>query len=191
MTFKNKIFFKFVKEKKDPMSKLENQFQFRKAVLADKETIWKILQQAIERRKEDGSNQWQDGYPNIETIKNDIDINYGFVIELQNNIVGYAAVIFEIEPAYEIIEGKWLSDREYVVVHRVAVSNKATGKGIATHIFKEIEEMAISKNIFSIKVDTNFDNIPMLKILEKLDYTYCGKVYFRGSARKAFEKLLG
>jgi hypothetical protein len=27
-----------------------------------------ILQQAIARRKADGSNQWQDGYPNPEVI---------------------------------------------------------------------------------------------------------------------------
>jgi hypothetical protein len=31
-----------------------------------------ILQQAIARRKADGSNQWQDGYPNPEVILNDI-----------------------------------------------------------------------------------------------------------------------
>lgn len=30
----------------------------------------------------------------------------------------------------------------------------------------------------------------MLKIIEKLGYKYCGEVYFRGVARKAFEKLL-
>jgi hypothetical protein len=30
------------------------------------------FQQAIARRKADGSNQWQDGYPNPEVILNDI-----------------------------------------------------------------------------------------------------------------------
>jgi hypothetical protein len=30
----------------------------------------------------------------------------------------------------------------------------------------------------------------MLRVLEKLGYVYCGEVYFRGSARKAFEKKL-
>ncbi len=39
-------------------------------------------------------------------------------------------------------------------------------------------------------MDTNFDNTPMLRILEKLGYTYCGEVYFRGSARRAYEKVL-
>lgn len=168
----------------------ELQFHFRKALYSDKEKIWEILQQAIERRKSEGSNQWQDGYPNPETIENDIEKSFGFVLESDNKILAYAAVIFEIEPAYENIEGKWLSNSKYAVVHRVAVSDQAKGKGIATQIFRSIEKITISKNIFSIKVDTNFDNIPMLKILDKLNYTYCGEVYFRGSARKAFEKLL-
>ncbi|MFT4092143.1 MAG: hypothetical protein QM640_00795 [Niabella sp.] len=39
-------------------------------------------------------------------------------------------------------------------------------------------------------VDTNFDNAPMLHILNKLGYIYCGEVFFRGAARKAFEKVL-
>ncbi|QOW09432.1 GNAT family N-acetyltransferase [Kaistella flava (ex Peng et al. 2021)] len=172
------------------MSKKEEQFHFRRAELDDQETIWEILQQAIKRRKEDGSTQWQDGYPNPETIENDIKKNYGFVLTSDQHIVGYAAVIFDVEPAYEVIEGKWLSDGKYIVVHRVAVSTEAAGMGIATHIFKEIEKVATSENVFSIKVDTNFDNIPMLKILDKLGYKYCGEVHFRESARKAFEKLL-
>ena len=172
------------------MIKLNQQFHFRKASLADQDIIWDILQQAIKRRKEEGSNQWQDGYPNIDSIKNDIEKDFGYVLESENQILGYAAVIFEIEPAYEIIEGKWLSNQEYVVIHRVAVSEEYIGLGIATKIFQEVQKVALSKNIFSIKVDTNFDNIPLLKILNKLNYAYCGEVYFRGSARKAFQKLL-
>ena len=30
----------------------------------------------------------------------------------------------------------------------------------------------------------------MLKIFEKSGYKYCGKVYFRGGEREAFEKVL-
>ena len=172
------------------MIKVNQQFLLRKASVADQEIIWKILQQAIQRRKEEGSNQWQDGYPNPTSIENDIEKDYGYVMESENEILGYAAVIFELEPAYENIEGDWLSDEDYVVIHRVAVSEEYIGLGIATKIFQEIEKIAISNNTFSIKVDTNFDNSPLLKILNKLNYTYCGEVYFRGSARQAFQKML-
>jgi GNAT superfamily N-acetyltransferase len=172
------------------MTKLNHDSHLRKALLNDKEVIWKIIEKAIIRRKEDGSKQWQDGYPNLDSIENDIKNDYGYVLESENKILGYAAIMFEIEPAYEIIEGEWLSDQKYVVIHRVAISEECIGLGLATKIFKKIERIAVFNNIFSIKVDTNFDNIPLLRILDKLKYTYCGEVYFRGSARKAFQKLL-
>ncbi len=168
----------------------QENFILRKAEPNDQETIWEILQQAILRRKNDGSSQWQDGYPNSDTVRTDIENEFGYLLEIDGEIAAYSALIFNNEPAYENIEGKWLSDDDFFVVHRVAVSDQFLGKGIATKLFLEIENFAKQKQVFSIKVDTNFDNLAMLKILKKLNYTYCGEVYFRGSARKAFEKLL-
>ncbi|MEN2487018.1 GNAT family N-acetyltransferase [Flavobacterium sp. B11] len=162
----------------------------RKANLSEIPQIWEILQDAIEQRRLDGSTQWQDGYPNELSIKSDIENGYGYVFTEDESILAYAAIIFDKEPAYENIEGKWLTDGNYTVVHRVAVSKLAKGKGIATKLFESIEGLSVENKIYSIKVDTNFDNTPMLKILDRLKYTYCGEVYFRGSARKAFEKRL-
>ena len=88
-----------------------------------------------------------------------------------------------------ISNGKLTND-DFLVIHRVAVSNDFLGKGIAVLLFQKLEDFAMENQVFSIKVDTNFDNLAMLHILEKLDYQYCGEVYFRGSARKAFEKVL-
>ncbi|MGO4291733.1 GNAT family N-acetyltransferase [Chitinophaga sp. RAB17] len=163
----------------------------RKADISEVPVIWDILQQAIAQRKEDGSKQWQDGYPNEQTVRDDIENGYGYVVADNNSILAYAAVIFDIEPAYQDIEGKWLTDADYVVVHRVATSGLAKGRGIATKLFEMIETLSMEHNVYSIKVDTNFDNVPMLRILDKLNYTYCGEVYFRGAARRAYEKVLG
>ena len=172
--------------KKEMISKLN----FRQATPDDSQEIWQILQQAILRRKNDGSRQWQDGYPNAGTVQSDIEHGIGYVLTENDEVAAYAAVIFNDEPAYEAIEGKWLSEGDFNVVHRVAVCDKAAGKGFATEIFRRIEEFSRKNGILSIKVDTNFDNVAMLRILEKLGYKYCGEVYFRGSARKAFEKVL-
>ena len=171
---------------KEMISKLN----FRQATPDDSREIWQILQQAILRRKNDGSRQWQDGYPNTGTVQSDIEHRIGYVLTENDEVAAYAAVIFNDEPAYEAIEGKWLSEGDFNVVHRVAVCDKAAGKGFATEIFRRIEEFSRKNGILSIKVDTNFDNAAMLRILEKLGYKYCGEVYFRGSARKAFEKVL-
>ena len=164
--------------------------QFRKATLQEIPQIWEILQKAIQRRKEDGSNQWQDGYPNPEILKADIEKGAGFVLSESENLVGYCAVLINNEPAYEGIEGKWLTNEDFVVVHRIAIAQNYLGKGLAKEMMKFIEEFAIQNNIYSVKADTNFDNLAMMKSFEKAGYIYCGEVYFRGSARRAYEKVL-
>ena len=88
------------------------------------------------------------------------------------------------------IEGKWITNDDFVVFHRVAISENQLGKGYAKKMMRCIEEYALEKNIFSIKADTNHDNGPMKYIFEKLGYVYCGQVYFRDSPRKAYEKTL-
>ena len=165
-------------------------YHFRQPSASEAPQIWKIIQQAIVRRKNDGSQQWQDGYPNEDVIKQDITKGIGYVLIDDNIVAGYAAILFNDEPAYEQLKGTWLTNGDFAVVHRVAISDDYLGKGLAQKLFLFAEDLAKRNNIFSIKVDTNFDNIPMLKILEKLGYTYCGEVTFRGSFRKAFEKTL-
>jgi hypothetical protein len=164
--------------------------KLRKADFSEIGPIWEILKQAIEQRRLDGSEQWQNGYPNQQTVYDDISNGYGYVITENAVIIAYAAIIFGIEPAYNEIKGQWLTNGDYVAVHRVATSNSAKGKGVATKLFKLLEDLSIEHNVFSIKVDTNFDNIPMLRIMEKLEYSYCGEIYFGGAPRKAFEKVL-
>ena len=165
-------------------------YQFRLAKSTDISQIWDLLQMAILRRKQDGSNQWQDGYPNVEVIKNDIQKKYGYVLTSNDEIVGYCALLINNEPDYLNIEGQWLTSNDFVVFHRLAISEKFLGKGLAKKMVSFIEQFAISKNIISVKADTNHDNTPMLKLFKSLNYSLCGTVYIRKSPRKAFEKVL-
>ncbi|MCC6540921.1 MAG: GNAT family N-acetyltransferase [Flavobacteriales bacterium] len=162
----------------------------RQATTSDQAAAWTILQHAIEQRRLDGSAQWQDGYPNPDTIREDLLKGQAHVLEAGGELLLYAAVIFDPEPAYAAIEGQWLTNGPYLVLHRVAASPKAKGMGIGTSFFRMVEDLCRRRGVPSIKVDTNFDNTPMLRIMDKLGYTYCGEVYFRGSARRAYEKVL-
>ena len=165
-------------------------YQFRKAQLSDADRIWKILQEAIQKRKEEGSDQWQDGYPNPQVIAQDLDKDQGFVFTSGDTVVGYCAIAINDEPAYDAIEGTWLTTNDFVVFHRAAISKDHVGKGLATILFQYIENYAFENEIYSIKADTNFDNKPMLYLFDKLGYVYCGEVYFRSSPRMAFEKVI-
>jgi GNAT superfamily N-acetyltransferase len=165
-------------------------YQFRKASSTEIPQIWVILQSAIQRRKEDGSNQWQDGYPNPDVVQKDIDSEAGFVLTHKESIIGYCAILINDEPEYERIEGKWITNGDFVVFHRVAISEQYLGKGCAKKMIEYIESFALNNSIYSVKADTNFDNNAMISIFEKLGYVFCGHVYFRGSQRKAYEKVL-
>jgi len=169
---------------------MNSEIKLRKAEIEDRNIIWSILQQAIERRRQDGSTQWQQGYPNLDTVESDIAKGFGYVMTVDGEIAVYTALILNDEPAYSTIEGEWLSNGEFVVVHRVAVDEKFAGQGMVKKLFDHIEDFTKSNGIQSVKVDTNFDNIAMLKILEGKGYTYCGEVFLAGGMRKAFEKII-
>ena len=169
---------------------MHTEYSFRKAQISDIPEIWLILQKAIQRRKEEGSKQWQDGYPNPEVIQNDIEKEIGFVLTDNQKIIGYTAVLINDEPEYARIEGKWVTNADFVVFHRVAISEDYLGKGLAKIMIGYIEDYALENQIYSVKADTNFDNHAMMAIFNRLGYVYCGEVYFRGSARRAYEKVL-
>ena len=166
------------------------EFRFRLAKADELLEIWQIITKAITRRKIDGSNQWQDGYPNLNVLERDLHKKAAHVILENDELVAYCAVSINDEPEYNNIKGKWLTNTDYVVFHRLAVAENYLGKGVATTCFNLIHAFAKKNNINSIKADTNFDNEPMLHLFKKFNYKYCGKVYFRGSERLAFEKLL-
>ena len=152
--------------------------------------IWAILQDAIQQRKKDGSRQWQDGYPNLKVVEEDISKGVGFVFRTNNKIIGCCSLFINEEPLYSEIDGKWLTNSDFIAFHRLAIKSSHIGKGWATKILECIESYALKNNIYSIKADTNFDNLAMLKLFKKMKYTYCGEINVRQRPRKAFEKVL-
>lgn len=165
-------------------------YHFRKAKMTETSEIWTILQQAILRRKNDGSTQWQDGYPNPDVLQNDLENKNGYVLLEGKTIIGYCAIIVNYEPEYLKIEGNWLTNSDFVVLHRLALSENYLGKNLSKTIIEFVAIFAKNNTIFSIKADTNHDNIPMIKIFEKSGFSFCGIVHFRGSPRRAYEKVL-
>lgn len=162
--------------------------QFRLAIEKDHSQIWEAIQFAIEQRRLDGSTQWQKGYPNADTIHQDIEKKIGYVLFADDKLCAYAAISDQPDPNYTPIKGEWLTNGKYLVVHRIAISEAASGKGFASILFQEFEQLAAQLNISSIKMDTNFDNAIMLHLLNKFGYSHCGEVQISGEPRMAFEK---
>ncbi len=166
--------------------------EFRKTVKTDINDVMNIIRQAQVYFKELGINQWQNDYPNVEIINNDIDNENSYVLLKDNNIVATAVISFEEEKTYDsIYEGQWISNKEYAVIHRIAVNNNYKGLGISSKIIRNVEQLCLKKGVYSIKVDTHEENLSMQKMLKKNQFQYCGVIYLEdGSKRIAFEKIL-
>lgn len=163
---------------------------FRKAEVKDIPEISGILKMAVKRMLAEGKRQWDENYPNETHVRADIEKGVGYVLEDEGKVVGYAAVVFTGEPAYANIDGQWLSNGRYVVVHRLAVSQSVKGKGLGRTFMNAVEDYARSLGIHSFKIDTNFDNAVMVGMLDRLGFTYCGDIKYEKGSRKAFEKLI-
>ena len=50
------------------------------------------------------------------------------------------------------------------------------------------EVKARTRGIYEFRIDTNFDNQYMLRLIDSLGFSYSGEVPYRGDKRKAFEK---
>ncbi len=163
---------------------------FRKAAPADRNRAWEIICQAKALMASEGRKQWDGAYPAMDNVDNDIENGHAYMLCIDDVPMAYGAVIFTGEPAYGQIVDGWLSNGEYVVVHRLCVADEARCKGLAQKYFDEVSALALSKGVRSFKVDTNFDNRAMLHILEKGGFTYCGEIVYPQGSRLAFEKLL-
>ena len=163
----------------------------RLARIEDLNEIMEIVKDAKAFLKSQGVDQWQGDYPTSEVFVKDISNNNLYVYE-EEIIKGFIAIIKGIDVTYnKIYEGTWLSDSEYVTIHRIAVKKDARNKNIATSLIDYTERLATKDNIKSIRIDTHKDNIPMQNMITKNGFIKCGIIYLLdGNPRLAYEKLL-
>lgn len=157
----------------------------RQALLSDLETILDIYDEARVFMGQNGNpSQWRNGYPSKGRVTDDIKENCLFVIQRESKPCGVFFFKVGEDPTYCHIEnGKWLSDTEYGVIHRIAGRTKEKG------IFAEALEFCQGK-ITHLRIDTHKDNSIMQHALAKYGFTPCGTIYVAdGTPRIAYERL--
>ena len=141
-----------------------------------------IIDEAKAFLKAQNINQWQDGYPDIAALNEDIFKKRLYVVEEGKELIALFALV-EKEATYEYIEGSWHYDQTYLAIHRVAVKNSFKGHGIAHKIFA----YAAQKCPY-LRIDTHKDNLLMQKSVQKFGFQYCGIIYLAdGNPRLAYD----
>lgn len=150
-----------------------------------------IINQAKNYFKNNGINQWQDGYPNAESIQEDIKENKSYILIDDDKILGTMFFAIQDDPTYAYIEGQWLTQDNYAVIHRIAVDENSKGKNLAFELVKFAIEECKKHHIKSIRIDTHADNLSMQRFLKKHDFKVCGTIFLaNGDPRIAFEKII-
>ena len=165
-------------------------YVFRKATAADIDGCMEILDFARQQMLSEGKKQWDANYPTRAHVEGDVRDGNAYVMQHGGKLVAYGAVVFTGEPAYCDIDGKWLPEQPFVVLHRIAVAGNERGHGIGVKFMQEVERLALGKGVHSFKADTNYDNERMQHLFEKMGFTYCGTIFYQQGKRMAYEKLL-
>lgn len=123
------------------------------------------------------SLQWQQGYPNEDTMKNDITSNncYGLFDE-NNYLVAIVSLVRGIDNNYLTIDGKWNNppSPSDLQIHRIAVRNGYYGKKYGDILIKFAIDKAKEWKCTSIKVDTHKVNYPMQHLCTNNGFIYRG-----------------
>ena len=160
----------------------------RKANENETDNAVRLINEAKKFLKQQGIDQWQKGYPDIECIKNDIKNKKGYFLE-EDILIGYLCIDFDGEPAYDTLNGEWKGNDKYAVVHRMAIDDAYRGKGAASTAFDLVQSLCRENGVHSIRVDTDEDNKIMQHIIHKNGFEFCGSICFDNSKKIDFEKL--
>ena len=180
------------KELNRQLKGIRKNLRFRKGGADDLERIMELVADAQNWFREQGIDQWQDGYPTQDIILSDISYSNNYIVELNGVVSATFVASFDGEPTYNEIRGKgWLNENPYAVVHRIAVADACRRKGIAKEILHYTEELCAERGVRDIRIDTHRDNMAMRSLLKKMGYTHCGRITLTsGAFREAYHKEL-
>ena len=184
--------------------------RIRPATAADLPALRPVFEAAKGIMRADGNlHQWDaPGFPPDSLLLRDIERGGGYVIEIsprdpsglgrndnvsvilsgaeggveESKIVAYFALLPSPEPTYSVIDGAWLTDEPYGVIHRMASYPEVHG------VFSAIVDFA-SARYPRLRIDTHQDNRIMRHLIEKHGFTYCGIIWLAdGAPRLAYER---
>lgn len=144
----------------------------RKARQEDLDGIMSIYARARDYMCANGNpTQWEDGWPSRQAVEKDLllDRLYVFCAAGSDTPHGVFALKLDAEEAYRHIDGAWLNERPYGVIHRLASDGTVHG------IFAACVDFC--KTLCpELRADTHANNRTMQHLLVKCGFVRCGVV---------------
>lgn len=161
----------------------------RPAKSADAETLLALVRDCVSAMRAAGIEQWDEVYPNAETIAADLASGTLHVLCEHDSIVASITIDSNLDPLWQGMD--WSADSEpAAAVHRLMVHPSQQGRGLAKRLMQHAEEVALAKNCRSIRLDTFLQNPVAMALYPRLGYRRTGTAMMRKGEFAGYEKLL-
>ena len=121
-------------------------------------------------RQSGNPDQWGAAYPPRHLLEEDIAAERLYVIEETDTVEGVFLLATGPDETYLEIEGAWLNDAPYAVIHRIASSGKVKG------VVRAAVDFALT-HADNVRIDTHEKNLTMQSALTRLGFRHCGTIY--------------
>ncbi|WP_125590000.1 GNAT family N-acetyltransferase [Companilactobacillus jidongensis] len=167
----------------------------RQAHSDDFERVAEIISGAKKTLFDRGVNQWQQGYPDEEILRRDIEEGINYVLMLDGIIVGTAALQQGYDRDYQkISDGRWSEDSEvtYSIIHRIAVEAGHQSKMLYIALIQQLMTMSYHLGYHDVRIDTHPDNLVMQHVITDSGFVEKGIITLDADdgVRKAYQILL-
>ncbi len=152
--------------------------------------VMTIIKEVIIHMNEQGIDQWDEVYPNIEIITQDLKEKCAYGYFDNDELSGYVAINKTYPPPYDKFKWK-VNNGEFLVVHRLMIKPDKQGKGIAKQLMSFAEEFIRGNGYKAIRLDAFSLNPVAISLYEHIGYSKVGS----GASRKGglcyfYEKVL-
>lgn len=135
--------------------------------IEDLDQVMQIIEDARIRMKRDRLVQWQDGYPNRDTIINDIRLQQIYKLVDQSMIMGICVINDDYYNQYVGIPSK----EHCLVIHRVAVSADYLHAGVGRTLITQATKLIEAQGLLPV-IDTNSENLKMIGLIQRCGFEY-------------------
>ena len=161
----------------------------RKATPAAAASLLRLVRECVAAMRAAGIEQWDEVYPNAETIAGDIAAGTLDVMCDGDEIAACITVDKRLDPLWHDMD--WSTDDTSVAaVHRLMVHPGWQGQGIAKFLMLHAEQVARAKGCCCIRLDSFLQNPAAMALYPRLGYRRTGTAMMRKGEFAGFEKLL-
>lgn len=146
----------------------------RQALISDVRAIMELISEVVPAMIAAGNLQWDHTYPNPHVFEDDITLGQLWVADIDGDIAGVAAITTEQYPEYASA-GLDITETA-IVVHRLAVSPRYQGRGVAIALMNQAESVAVERGIKTLRIDTNTANQATQRLFPKMGYVFAGEM---------------